>query len=280
MTRRSASGNSGLAGRLVLVRGGGDLGSGVVLRLVNAGFRVVVTEIEKPLVVRRSVAFAEAVFSGEITVENVRARRVDTVEEAFHALEEGIVPVLVDPQAESISQFTPDILVDARMTKRAPELAHPAAPLVIGLGPGFTAGVNCHAVIETKRGHFMGRIYWEGSAEHNTGVPEAVERRQSERVLRAPADGEMCGRAKIGDVLAKGDLIAIVNGVPVVAPFDGLLRGLLADGIVVSAGMKIGDVDPRTDPRLVRFISDKSLAMGGAVLAAILQWFNRGEGKQ
>ena len=257
----------------VLVRGGGDLGSGVVVRLHRAGLRVAVAEIPQPLAVRRKVSFAEAVYAGETTVEEVRARRVPDAVDTFRILRiysQGLVPVLVDPQADSLKTLRPTVLVDARMTKRPPDLSRDAVHLYIGLGPGFQAGFNCHAVIETQRGPFLGRVTWQGPAEADTGEPEAVRGVGSERVLRAPADGVVEARAEIGDLLEAGQPVAAVNGQLVTAPFSGVLRGLIHPGIEVARGAKIGDLDPRSDLRLCELVSDKALAVGGGVLEAIL----------
>ncbi|MEW5872118.1 MAG: selenium-dependent molybdenum cofactor biosynthesis protein YqeB [Chloroflexota bacterium] len=262
---------------IVVLRGGGDLASGVGLRLHRAGLGVLVTELPQPLVVRRRVSFAEAVFEGEVRVEDVTARKVGNLREAFEWMAQGQVPVLVDPQAQvfaglraELAPGTPLVLVDGRMTKlpAAPQLD--LADLVIGLGPGFTAGEDCHAVVETNRGHSLGRVIWQGPAEADTRIPEGVDGRREERVLRASADGELCAFMEIGDHLDAGQLVAEVAGESVRAPFRGVLRGLLRDGMMVHQGLKIGDVDPRDDPRYCSLVSDKSLAVGGGVLEAIL----------
>lgn len=188
---------------IVFLRGGGDLASGVALRLHRAGLPVLVTELPQPMVVRRRVAFAEAVYQGEVVIEGVRGRRVQSLEQAVACTGQGMVAVQVDPEAAGLeglkARFTAVILVDARMTKRPPETGMEVASLVIGLGPGFTAGQNCHAVVETNRGHAMGRVIWQGSAEKDTGVPERVDRWTSERVLRAPRDGVLHTLAEIGE---------------------------------------------------------------------------------
>ena len=254
----------------VLIRGGGDLASGVAWRLHRAGFRVAITEIPQPLAVRRLVSFAEAVYRGEFSVEGVTAVRAESTAQALDQLEAGCIPVLVDPGAGCADELQPAVIVDARMLKRYPGESLPKAELVIGLGPGFTAGVNCHAVIETNRGHSMGRVYWQGSAQPDTGVPERVALHQNERVLRAPCDGLLRGLAEIGALLKNGQPIADIAGQVVTAPFDGVLRGLLHPGLVVHAGLKIADVDPRGDPAYCTHISDKSLAVGGGLLEAVL----------
>ncbi|MFN2196869.1 MAG: selenium-dependent molybdenum cofactor biosynthesis protein YqeB [Anaerolineales bacterium] len=255
---------------MIFVRGGGDLASGVVYRLYRAGIPVVVAELSQPLVVRRLVSFAETVYRGSFQVEGVAAQLVPDARAALEVLSNRIVPVLVDPHGDSRMELKPLAIVDGRMTKRPPDLEMDAAPLMIGLGPGFTAGENCHAVIETNRGHAMGRVIWDGPAESDTGIPEAVSRFRSERVLRAPAEGILVGKVEIGTRLSAGQPVAEVSGAVVAAPFDGVLRGLVHPGVAVRKGMKIGDLDPRGDPAYCTRISDKSLAVGGGVLEAIL----------
>ena len=254
----------------VLIRGGGDLASGVAARIHRAGLQILITELPNPLVVRRLVAFAEAVYTGETTVGGITARLAENFSEAEEILGEGKIAVLVDTDMEILADFKPLVLVDGRMRKEPPEAGMEAAPLVIGLGPGFVAGENCHAVVETMRGHNLGRVIWEGSAQADTGIPDAVGNTREERVLRAPADGRLAARAAICDHVEKGDLIAVISEEAVVAPFMGVLRGLVHEGVEVKKGMKIGDVDPRDDPRYCTTISDKSLAVGGGVLEAVL----------
>jgi xanthine dehydrogenase accessory factor len=255
---------------IVLLRGGGDLASGVALRLQRAGLRVVITELPHPLTVRRLVAFSAAVTRGETAVEGVTAQLVAGLDDLYTCLHEGTLPVLVDPQAEIRHRLKPSVLVDGRMRKAAPELGMQAAPLVIGLGPGFSAGENCHAVIETKRGHTLGRVIWKGPAEPDTGLPEAVLDQDRSRVLRAPRNGVLEAHLRIGEQVSRGQAIAVVAGETVHAPFAGVLRGLLIPGTQVEKGMKIGDVDPRAKPEYTRLVSDKALAVGGGVLEAIL----------
>jgi xanthine dehydrogenase accessory factor len=261
---------------IILLRGGGDLASGVALRLVRAGLRVVVVELAEPLAVRRTVSFASAVMAGEIQVEEIRAQRVNSCAQAIELLERGRLPVLVDPELASRFELNPLVVVDGRMTKRPPEAGKELARLVVGLGPGFSAGDNCHVVVETQRGPYLGRLIWSGSAEPDSGLPDLVSApngsgtQTAERVLRAPADGVMLAHATIGDVLDAGAPVAEVAGSVVYAPFRGLLRGLLQPGLAVTRGLKIGDLDPRTDERLAKVVSDKALAVGGGVLEAIL----------
>jgi xanthine dehydrogenase accessory factor len=258
---------------IILLRGGGDIASGVALRLHKAGLRVAISELEEPLAVRRLVSFSEAVYQGEINIEGVAGKRVKDPTDQLKILRvfaQSQIPVLIDPNGEAIKSLHPTVIVDARMTKQPPEIGMHAAALVIGLGPGFVAGENCHAAIETNRGHDMGRVIWQGAPEPDTGRPEFVSTRGEERVLRAPASGPLEARAEIGDRLEEGQLIAEVEGQPLSAPFKGVLRGLIHPGSQVTKGMKIGDLDPRDDPRLCTLVSDKALAVAGGVLEAIL----------
>lgn len=254
----------------VLLRGGGDLASGVALRLHRAGLRIAIIELEQPLMVRRSVSFAEAVYAGAIEIEGVVARRVQKVIVADAVAAEGEIPVLVDPKLESLPTLAPVALVDARMTKRPPETDLGIAPLVVGLGPGFEAGKNCHAVVETMRGHSLGRVIWQGGAQPDTGVPGTIASQNSDRVLRAPADGRVEPLAEIGQRLKQGQPLARVGDAELTAPFDGVLRGLVHPSLEVKQGMKIGDIDPRNDPSYCWRVSDKSLSIGGGVLEALL----------
>lgn len=257
-------------GPRVILRGGGDLATGVAARLHRAGFSLLVTEIEKPLAVRRLVALAEAVYRGRVTIEDLSGRLINSYEEAEDLWRKGEIPVLVDPEAECRVRMNPLALVDARMRKKPPEIGREAAPVVIGLGPGFSAGKNCHAVVETNRGHHLGRVFWSGQAEADTGVPGSVKGYDVDRVLRAPASGQLEAAVELGSIVQAGDTIATINGETLMAPFEGALRGLLHDGLTVQQGMKIGDLDPRANPRYCYEISDKALAVGGGVLEALL----------
>jgi xanthine dehydrogenase accessory factor len=254
---------------LTIVRGGGDLASGVIYRLHRAGFPLIITELEQPLLVRRTVSYGEAVYADEITIEGITARRVSNVPDAQATLENGVIPVLVDPTGKTITALKPAIVVDGRMAKFNIDTLIDDAPFVIALGPGFEAGVDCHAVIETNRGHHLGRVIWQGKPEPDTGTPGNVQGMTHSRVLRAPKDGVVIGAVAIGDTLQTGALIAEVGGEKLVAPFDGILRGLIHEQVSVSAGMKIGDLDPRAQRENCFTISDKSLAIGGGVLEAI-----------
>ena len=263
---------------LILLKGAGDLGTGVAWRLKRSGFPVVITELAHPLVVRRTVSFASAVYEGEITVEGLTARLASSSADARTLLEQGVIPVVIDPGTRIRTDLAPTVEIDAIIAKRNTSTRLSDAPLVIGLGPGFTPQVDCHAVVETNRGHNLGRVYWDRPAEPNTGTPGEVGGKSGERVLRAPEDGTLVGIRRIGDRVANGEVIARVGQGVVVASFDGVLRGLVHDGIAVKAGMKIGDVDPRAKPEACFTISDKALAVGGGALEAVLTWMARRRG--
>ena len=256
----------------ILLRGGGDLATGVALRLHRAGLRLLITELEQPLAVRRTVSFAEAVYAGEHSVEGVTARLVHRTatlvqrEQLSAAWEADEIPVLIDPQAEVLTSQRFLVVVDGRLLKHAPIPLPVEVPLHIGLGPGFHAGKDCHAVIETRRSHTLGRVYWSGSTQADLGQPEG----DPQRVLRAPAEGLLAARKQIGEHCEPGEVIARVSDLEILSPFPGVLRGLIHDGIQVSKGLKVGDVDPRDDPSACFLTSDKALAIGGGVLEAIL----------
>lgn len=258
--------------QLILIRGAGDLASGIALRLRRAGFRVVMTEIAAPTTIRRTVAFSQAVFDGEAVVEGVTARLAAGPEEVPELLERGVLPVLVDPEARCRERLRPDALVDAILAKRNLGTRITDAPVVIGVGPGFTAGLDCHAAVETMRGHSLGRVLYEGSPLPNTDLPGLIGGFAGERVLRAPADGSFRESLRIGDRVRAGDVAGWVGDAPMRCTLDGVLRGLLASGIRVHKGMKAGDVDPRNDPSYCLTASDKALAIGGGVLEAILHF--------
>ena len=252
---------------LVLVKGAGDLATGVIARLSRSGFRVVATEIPQPTVIRRTVALAQAVYDGQFAVEELRGRCVspDQVDETIR---QGAIPVLVDPLAESIGRLRPHVVVDAIVAKRNLGTRITDAPLVIALGPGFTVGVDCHVIVETNRGHYLGRVIHTGAAEPDTGLPGEIAGHGWDRVLRAPAAGIFHPVLSISDTVAAGDTVARVDETPIIAPLGGILRGLLREGLQVRAGMKVGDVDPRATRDHCFAISDKALAIGGGVLEA------------
>lgn len=263
---------------LIILQGGGDLASGAALRLHRAGYQVVILELAKPLSVRRSVSFSEAVYEGHQTVEGIHARLV-SADQFQPALQAGEIPVLIDPQAAILrNPFLTNprdtILIDARMLKSAPDSLPAKVALHVGMGPGFIAGKNCDAVIETRRGHTLGRLYWNGPALSDSGQPDGDPR----RVLRAPHAGRLNGLAKIGDLLNEGDPIAdltTADGTRIVitSPMKGVLRGLIHSGVDLPPRIKIGDIDPRGDAASCFLVSDKALAIGGAVLEAILTRF-------
>lgn len=259
---------------LVAVKGAGDLASGVIHRLCRAGFPVVASELACPTVLRRPVAFAEAVPLGEITVEGVTARRVSTLREVDALLARGEVPVLVDPSGAGLLAVRPWALVEATLAKRNSGIGLQDAQLVIALGPGYIAGQDVHAVVETQRGHHLGRVYWQGMAEADTGVPGIIGGYGRERVLRAPCAGICVGTRQIGDLVEVGEQVAFVEAAgvhtPVCAQIRGMLRGLLRSGLPVGAGMKVGDIDPRAVREHCFAISDKSRAVAGGVLEALL----------
>ena len=260
---------------IVLIRGGGDLATGVALRLHRVGMKVLITELKQPLVIRRSVSFAEAVYSETTQVEGVTARLVNSYNLLESIWKNEEVPLLVDPDCCFLSQdrdieFPLTTLVDGRMKKTSSSLPIGSAPFMVGLGPGFVVGVNADAVVETNRGHYLGRVIWRGSAQPNTGVPEGFGNQFQDRVLRSPANGVFNSERIIGEHVKSGELIGEVNGIHIRASIKGVLRGLIHPGLEVSQGMKIGDIDPRDDPEYCKYVSDKALAVGGGVLEAIL----------
>ncbi len=268
---------------LILIRGGGDLASGVALRLHRAGLNVAITELPQPLAVRQTVSFAAAIYEKQVTIEKITARVVDDPADTLkilNILSKQQIPVLIDPDCNAAKTLNPLAIVDGRMMKRPPEALSHRALLYLGLGPGFTAPLNCHAVIETQRGHTLGRVIWEGSTLNDTSQPEGDPR----RVLRAPQDGVIANHKQIGDHCEPDELIAEiqseiesqklvlskVEASKIVSPFKGIVRGLIHDGLPVTRGMKIGDIDPRDDARLCQLISEKALAIGGGVMEALL----------
>ena len=260
---------------LVLIKGAGDLATGVAYRLYRAGYSIVMTDIEQPTAVRRTVAFCQCIYGGTATVEGVTSRRVETVEEVKACLERGEIPVLVDPEAAIRTQMPFDAEVDAILAKYNVNTRIDDAPIVLALGPGFTAGVDCHGVIETKRGHYLGRLILEGSAIPNTGVPGDVGGYTTQRIIRACRDGIFHPVAHIGDMVAEGDVVATVDGEPVYALMPGTVRGMLPDGLRVKQGRKSGDIDPRGEYNHCFTISDKARAIGGGVLEGLLYFQNR-----
>lgn len=255
---------------IVALRGGGDLASGVALRLHRAGLPVLILEQERPLTVRRRVAFANVVFDAKTSVEGIHARVTLNLDEAQDLIVNGAIPVLVEPEDAYLEDLKARVTVDARMLKQAVPSLLGATEFLVGIGPGFVVGENCHAVVESKRGHALGRVIWEGSAEVDTGIPGSISKHNVDRVLRAPADGFLEAAKDIGEAVDQGEVIASVSSQELVAPFAGVLRGLIHPSVALHKGMKIGDLDPRNDTSYVDRVSDKALAIGGGVLEAIL----------
>jgi xanthine dehydrogenase accessory factor len=251
---------------MILLRGGGDLASGVALRLHRAGLKLVLSELAQPLAVRRSVSFAEAVYEGKHAVEGVTARLTQP-DQISSVLDAGEIPILIDPDADILTNQQFLVVIDARLIKLSPSPLSAEVPLHIGVGPGFHAGSDCDAVIETRRSHTLGRVYWEGITQVDSGQPEGDPR----RVLRAAEDGIFMARKKIGEHCEVGDEIGSISGqYSVISQVSGVLRGIIRDGLLVTKKLKIGDVDPRNDVSACYLVSDKALSIGGGVLEAIL----------
>ena len=262
----------------VLVRGAGDLASGILLRLHACGFRVIAAECADPSAIRRKAAFCPAVWAGEATVEGVVCRRVDSPSQAQGVSAAGEIPLLVDERLDCLPALRPAALVDAIIAKRNLGTRRDMAPITVGVGPGFTAGEDVDAVVETMRGHQLGRVIWEGSAIPNTGIPGSVGGYTSQRVIHAPASGPMVfvrdpsgAVIDIGAVVEEGQTIARVGEVPVPASLTGVLRGLIREGYPVTRGLKIADIDPRLEQvSNCDTVSDKARAIGGGVTEALL----------
>ena len=237
------------------------------------------TELAHPTVLRRTIAFAEAIALGQMTVEDITAQHAHSIDDIRIILENSFVPILIDPDGIAFKHMHPDVLIEATLSKYNTGITVNDAPIVIALGPGYEAGVDAHAVIETNRGHNLGRVYLEGYAEPNTGVPGTIGGYAGERLLRAPCAGRLYGVHQIGDQIREGDVVAVVKSgevtAPVTAAIPGILRGLVRDELAVSTGMKVGDLDPRAIREHCFTISDKSRAIGGGVLEAILYFMNK-----
>ena len=261
---------------LVIVRGGGDLASGTIYKLKKSGFPILVLEVANPSAIRRNVAFSEAVYQGTQTVEDMTCYLAESLDQARQFLSEGKLAVLVDPTGESIPRLKPLAVVDAILAKKNLGTNRKMAPITVALGPGFTAGEDVDAVIETKRGHDLGRVLWKGNAVPNTGIPGIIGGYGKERVIHCPAEGILRNVKKITDTVSKGEVIALVETrtgtVPVEATLDGILRGLIRDGYPVRIGFKMADIDPRAEEMGNCFtISDKARCIAGGVLEAVLQ---------
>ena len=256
----------------ILIKGAGDLATGIAVRLHHCGYPILMTEIEEPLTVRRMVAFSRAVYEGEAVVEGITGVRVQTPEEIRKAQQAGKIPVLVDPHAAIRTAYQPDVLIDAILAKKNLGTEVTDAPFVIGVGPGFTAGEDCHCVIETKRGHTLGSVIFRGSAIPNTGVPGDVGGYTIERLLKSTSAGVMEPVASIGDLVETGEIVAYTGGEPVYAKMTGIVRGMLQQGVNVEKDLKIGDIDARCETSHCFTISDKARAIGGGVLEAVVQF--------
>lgn len=258
-------------GEVVVVRGGGDISSGVIQKLHRTGFRVLVLEIESPTSIRREVCFSEAIYKGSVEVEEITAVLVKNIVEIYHAWANDYVPVIIDPEGLYIESFKPIAVVDSIIAKVNKGMNKDLAPITIGVGPGFEAGKDVGVVIESNRGHNLGRLIYEGFAEPNTSRPGNIGGYTSERVLHSPDDGVITLNYNIGDIVKTGDIIGCVNGQNIVSEINGLVRGLIREGTYVNKGFKVGDVDPRVEQvKNLKTISDKARTIGGSVLEAIL----------
>lgn len=254
----------------VVIRGAGDVATGIGYRLHRCGYKVLHLDIEKPMVIRRTVAFTEAIFHGEGEVDGVKCVKVEDLAGIEKAWEEDKVPVMIDPQAQIVKILKPDVVVDAIIAKKNRGMTRDMARTTIAVGPGFVAGKDVDVVVESNRGHFLGSIILEGSAAANTGEPGNIGGFTLERVIRANADGTLRHVRDIGDMVKKGDPIADIEGTIVEASIDGMLRGMITDGTEVFEGLKIADVDPRGEKMYCYTITEKARAIGGAVLEGIL----------
>lgn len=259
---------------LIAIKGAGDLASGIALRLWRSGYRVIFSELPVPLCIRRTIAFSSAVFDGSAKVEEAESILIHDITEADGIWKNNKLPIIVDESAEKILSLKPDVLIDARIIKSWRDDTHLTdAPLVIGMGPGFTAGENAHCVIETNRGHNLGRVFWNGSAEPDTGIPGTIKGEGIKRVVKAPCDGIFKPDVEIGDSVEVGDVIAHIGETEIHAQLAGIVRGIIYPGIEVWEHLKIMDIDPRGNRWHCFTVSDKATALGGGVLEAILTRF-------
>lgn len=262
---------------VVVIKGAGEMASGIAHRLYMANIRqILMTDIAEPICVRRTVAFSESIYEGRMTVEGVEAERLERAEDVFDTWKRGKIGVIVDPAWSVVRVLKPDVVVDAIMAKKNLGTDKNEAPLVIGVGPGFTAPVDVHIVVESNRGHYLGRTIYEGSAEPHTGIPGPTLGYTVERVLRSPKAGRVKHAKKIGDMVAHDETVLFVDDVPVKTAIDGMVRGLIRE-IVVSKNEKVGDVDPRGVREYCMTITEKARAIGGGVLEAVLHVYNKGE---
>lgn len=260
-----------MPGDIVIVKSGGDIATGTIQKLHRSGFRVLVLEIERPTNIRRTVSFSEAIYKGSTVVEDIVAVKVNNQNEIINAWSKNSIPVIVDPFGEYIQKIKPLAVVDAIIAKKNLGMKKNIAPITIAIGPGFCAGLDVDVVIESNRGHNLGRLLFEGYADENTGAPGNIQGFTKERVIYSPAEGFIRSNYEIGDLVKKGDILAYVGDNEIRTVMDGILRGCIRDGMWVSKGLKIMDVDPRLDElENCNRISDKARAIAGAVLEAIL----------
>lgn len=257
---------------VVLIKGAGDIATGIACRLHRSGFKIVMTETMVPTTVRRTVAFSRAVYENEAIVEGIKSVLCKNINEINNAVKNNYVAIIVDENCNIIKELCPDVLVDAILAKKNLNTKIADAKCVVGVGPGFTALKDCHAVVETKRGHTLGRVIYTGSAIENTGIPGDIGGYTTQRILRATADGVFEPLCEIGCKVKKGDKVAKVNDTPIYAEIDGVLRGILQKGVVVEKGLKAGDIDPRCETSHCLSVSDKALSVGGGVLEAIMHF--------
>lgn len=264
--------------KLIVVRGAGDIATGTINRLFKCGFRVLCLETKKPSAIRRTVSYSECVYNDTTTIEGTTAVLIHSIDEMNEIHKNGMIPVIIDENCDVLKEIKADVLVDAIIAKKNLGTKIDMADLTIALGPGFEAGKDVHYVIETMRGHNLGRVIESGYAIKNTGVPGLIAGKSGERVIHASNAGIIKNINKIGDIVKKDDIIATIDDMPVLASIDGLLRGLIRDSYIVHKGMKIADIDPRLDEYDNCFtISDKAKSIAGGVLEAILMHLNKGE---
>ncbi len=263
---------------LVIVRGGGDIASGTICRLFNCGFKVIALDAVKPSSIRRKVSFSEAIYDGESIVEGIKCKHVQSINQAYKLIEKNIIPIMIDEKCEVLSEIKPDVLVDAILAKKNLGTNIDMAPITIGLGPGFIAGKDVHAVIETMRGHDLGRIIYEGSSMKNTGTPGLIEGYGKERVLYSTSTGKIINMCNIGDLVESGQVIAKIGNINVYANITGIIRGIIRNEYYVTEGMKIADIDPRKNQYNNCFtISDKARCIAGSVVEVIFKYKNKNQ---
>ncbi len=257
--------------KLVIVRGGGDIATGIIQKLFRSGFKILILEINNPTAIRRTVCLSEAVVDGSATVEDMTCKLISSIDEMESVFQENKIPLIIDAKGECIKLLDPLAVVDGILAKKNLGTRIDMAPIVVGIGPGFEAGVDCHVVVETMRGHDLGRLIFQGSAKKNTGIPGNIMGYTEQRVIRAVSDGEIEVYKNIGDTVKVGDILGKIGDKEVIATIDGVLRGIIRNCFYVHKGMKIGDIDPRVLEKNNCFtISDKARAVGGGGLEAVL----------